>query len=37
MVSIAYEELLFSLLGAVTLVAVSRLIQYQMKKKKSKS
>lgn len=37
LVNIAYEELLFSLLGAVTLVAVSRFIQYRMKKKKAKS
>jgi uncharacterized membrane protein YeaQ/YmgE (transglycosylase-associated protein family) len=36
-VTMGYEELLFSLLGAVTLVAVSRLIQFQMKKRKSKS
>ncbi|MDF7822688.1 hypothetical protein P4B35_01580 [Pontiellaceae bacterium B12227] len=35
-VTIGYEELLFSLLGAVLIVAVSRGIQYQMKKKKSK-
>lgn len=35
-ITIGYEELLFSLLGAVVIVAVSRGIQYQMKKKKSK-
>jgi uncharacterized membrane protein YeaQ/YmgE (transglycosylase-associated protein family) len=34
-VSMGYEELLFSLLGAVVLVAVSRFVQYQMKKKPS--
>lgn len=34
-ISIGYEELLFSLLGAVLIVAVSRGIQYQLKKKKS--
>lgn len=37
MVSMSYEELLFSLLGAVALVVLSRFIQLQMKKKKSKS
>lgn len=35
-VIIGYEELLFSLLGAVVIVAVSRGIQYQLRKKKSK-
>lgn len=35
-ITIGYEELLFSLLGAVAIVAISRGIQYQMKKKKSK-
>lgn len=35
-VTMGYEELLFSLLGAVAIVAVSRGIQYQMRKKKSK-
>lgn len=33
-VTMGYEELLFSLLGAVAIVAVSRGIQYQMRKKK---
>jgi uncharacterized membrane protein YeaQ/YmgE (transglycosylase-associated protein family) len=36
MINIAYEELLFSLLGAVAIVAASRGIQYQLRKKKSK-
>ncbi|VGO15427.1 hypothetical protein PDESU_04010 [Pontiella desulfatans] len=35
-ITIGYEELLFSLLGAVAIVAASRGIQYQLKKKKSK-
>lgn len=35
-VTMGYEELLFSLLGAVFIVAISRGIQYQMRKKKSK-
>lgn len=35
-VTMGYEEMLFSLLGAVAIVGVSRLIQRQMKKKKSK-
>ena len=35
-VSMTYEELLFSFLGAVALVALSRFVRYQMKKKKSK-
>jgi len=32
-----YEELLFSLLGAIAIVALSRLIKWQIKKKKVKS
>jgi len=36
-VIMSYEEMLFSLLGAVAIVALSRFIQFQMKKKKSKS
>lgn len=32
-ISIGYEELLFSLLGAMLLVAASRLVQFKMKKK----
>ena len=35
-VTMGYEELLFSLLGAVFIVAISRGIQYQMRKRKSK-
>lgn len=35
-ITIGYEELLFSLLGAVAIVAASRGIQYQLRKKKSK-
>ena len=35
-VTMGYEELLFSLLGAVAIVAVSRGVQRQMRKKKSK-
>lgn len=32
-----YEELLFSLLGAIAIVGLARYIQYQMRKKKSDS
>jgi uncharacterized membrane protein YeaQ/YmgE (transglycosylase-associated protein family) len=32
-----YEELLFSLLGAIAVVALARLIKWQIKKKKAKS
>lgn len=35
-VTIGYEELLFSLIGAVSIVAISRGIQSRMRKKKSK-
>lgn len=35
-VGIGYEEPLFSLLGAVFIVALSRIIQFNMKKRKSK-